>query len=54
MTADVEDQYIVCQAAEPVDEDGCLINARITCRHRDEIIQVEPGVRWTIWTSPPG
>ena len=27
MTADVEDQYIVCQAAEPVDENGCLHRA---------------------------
>ena len=41
MTADVEDQYIVGQAAEPVDENGCLVNARITCRHRDEIIEVD-------------
>ena len=41
MTADVEDQYIVAQAAEPTDEDGCFINERITCRHRDEIIGVE-------------
>ena len=42
MTADVEDQYVVCQAAEPVDEEGRLTGKRITCRHRDEIIQVEP------------
>ena len=42
MTADVEDQYVVCQAAEPVDEEGRLTAKRITCRHRDEIIQVEP------------
>ena len=41
MTADVEDQYIVAQAAEPTDENGCLVNERITCRHRDEIIEVE-------------
>ena len=41
MTADVEDQYIVGQAAEPVDENGCLINERITCRHRDEIVEVD-------------
>ena len=40
MTADVEDQYIVGQAAEPVDENGCLVNQRITCRHRDEIVEV--------------
>ena len=41
MTADVEDQYIVAQAAEPTDESGCFTNERITCRHRDEIIGVE-------------
>ena len=41
MTADVEDQYIVAQAAEPTDEEGHFINERITCRHRDEIIGVE-------------
>ena len=41
MTADVEDQYIVGQAAEPVDENGGLVNQRITCRHRDEIVEVD-------------
>ena len=41
MTADIEDQYIVGQAAEPVDENGCLVNQRITCRHRDEIVEVD-------------
>ncbi|MCI8721037.1 MAG: DNA-directed RNA polymerase subunit beta [Oscillospiraceae bacterium] len=41
MTADVEDQYIVAQAAEPTDENGQFVNERITCRHRDEIIGVE-------------
>ncbi len=41
MTADMEDQFIVCQATEPVDENGCLVNARITCRHRDEIVEVD-------------
>ena len=40
MTADVEDQYIVGQAAEPVDENGCLVNQRLTCRHRDEIVAI--------------
>ena len=42
MTADIEDEYTICQAAEPVDENGCLIGPRITCRHQDETIQVEP------------
>ena len=41
MTADEEDNYIVGQAAEPLDENGCLINNRITARHRDEIVAVE-------------
>ena len=41
MTADVEDDYYVAQASEPLDENGCLKNARVTCRHRDEIISVD-------------
>ena len=41
MTADVEDEFIVAQATEPLDENGCLANKRITCRHRDEIIEVD-------------
>ena len=41
MTADVEDEYTVAQATEPIDENGCLANARITCRHRDEIVEVD-------------
>ncbi|NLH00776.1 MAG: DNA-directed RNA polymerase subunit beta, partial [Clostridiales bacterium] len=41
LTADMEDQYIIAQATEPLDENGCLLNERITCRHRDEIIEVD-------------
>ena len=41
MTADVEDEFTVAQATEPIDENGCLANARITCRHRDEIVEVD-------------
>ena len=41
MTADVEDDYYVAQAAEPLDKEGKFVNARVTCRHRDEIISVE-------------
>ena len=40
MTADQEDQYIVAQASEPVDENGCLLNQRVTCRHRNDTIEV--------------
>ena len=36
----MEDDYYVGQASEPLDENGCLANARITCRHRDEIVEV--------------
>ena len=41
MTADVEDEFIVCQATEPIDENGHLINDRITCRMRDEFVEVD-------------
>ena len=41
MTADVEDRYIVAQTTEPLDENGCLKNRRVTCRHRDETIEVD-------------
>ncbi len=41
MTADVEDEFYIGQANEPLDENGCLANARITCRHRNEIIEVD-------------
>ena len=41
MTADVEDQYIMAMATEPLDEQGRLINKRVTCRNRDEIIDVD-------------
>ena len=41
MTADVEDDYYIGQANEPLDENGCLVNARVTCRHRNEIIEVD-------------
>ena len=40
MTADMEDQYVVAQASEPVDENGMFINKRITCRHRNDTIEV--------------
>ncbi len=40
MTADQEDEFVVAQAAEPVDENGVFINKRITCRHRNDTIEV--------------
>ena len=41
MTADMEDEFTIAQATEPLAENGCLKNARITCRHRNEIIDVD-------------
>ena len=40
MTADMEDEFKVAQASEPLDENGCLVNKRITCRHRNDTIAV--------------
>jgi len=52
LTADMEDQYIIAQATEPVDENGFLLNERITCRHRDEIIEVNRDMIDFIDVSP--
>ena len=41
MSADVEDNYIIAQASEPMDENGEFINNRIRVRYRNEIIEVE-------------
>ncbi len=40
MTADVEDNYIVAQANEPLDENGKFVNAKLTARHRDNFLEV--------------
>jgi len=52
MTADVEDDFYIGQANEPLDENGCLANARITCRHKNEIIAVDREVIDYIDVSP--
>ena len=52
MTADVEDEYYIAQANEPLDENGCLARARITCRHRNEILEVDREVIDYIDVSP--
>ncbi len=41
MTADIEDEYVIAQATEPTDENNHLVRDRITCRHRNEIIEVD-------------
>jgi DNA-directed RNA polymerase subunit beta len=42
MTADVEDNYVVAQANEPLDEQGRFVNQRVTCRCRDEFLTLPP------------
>ena len=41
MTADVEDEFIVAQANEPLDADGHFVRARVNARHRDEFLEIE-------------
>ena len=41
MTADMEDNYVVAQANEPLDEEGRLARPRVNARFRDEILEVE-------------
>ena len=41
MTADVEDDYVVAQANEPLDEQGRFARAKVSARRRDEFIEVE-------------
>ena len=41
MTADDEDNYIICQASEPLDKDGKLLHERIRVRERAEIKEIE-------------
>ena len=41
MTADVEDEYIIAQANEPLDENHCIKASRVTCRRRADIIEVD-------------
>ena len=41
MSADIEDNYIIAQASEPVDKDGHFINKRVRVRRKNEIIEVD-------------
>ena len=41
MTAATEDRYIVAQANEPLDENGCFINRQVTARDRTEIAAID-------------
>lgn len=41
MTADVEDEFIVAQANEPLDEEGHFLNAKVNGRFRDNFVEIE-------------
>ena len=41
MTADMEDDYIVAQANEPLDENGYFVHTKVNGRFRDEFVEVE-------------
>ncbi len=41
MTADIEDNYIIAQANEPLDEENHFVHKKIVGRHRDEFVEVE-------------
>ena len=41
MTADMEDNFVVAQANEPLTEDGKLARPRVNARYRDQILECE-------------
>ena len=41
MTADMEDDYIVAQANEPLDAEGRFARSKVNARYRDEFVEVE-------------
>ncbi len=41
MTADVEDDFIVAQANEPLDSEGHFINSKVVGRYRSEFVEVD-------------
>ncbi len=40
LTAEEEDRYVVAQANVPLDENGRFLEDRVTCRRREEIVEV--------------
>ena len=40
MPADMEDDFIVAQANEPLDENGCFARPKVNARYRDEFLEV--------------
>ena len=52
MSADVEDNYIIAQASEPVDKNGKFVNDRIRVRFKNEVIEVESSKVQYVDVSP--
>ena len=39
MMADEEEKYNICQAIEPLNEDGTFVNKRVICRNKDKVLE---------------
>ncbi len=52
MSADVEDNYIIAQASEPVDENGAFVNKRVRVRFKNEVIEVDREMVQYVDVSP--
>ena len=52
MSADIEDNYIIAQASEPVDKNGKFVNKRIRVRFKNEVIEVESSKVQYVDVSP--
>ena len=42
LTADEEDNYIIAQANEPLDDEGCFEGERVTARYQNEVLSLPP------------
>ena len=42
MMADEEEKYYICQAVEPIDENGVLQNKKILCRKKGDLFELSP------------
>ena len=52
MTADIEDNYVVAQANEPLDDEGHFRHAKVNGRYRGEFVEVEREVADYMDVSP--
>ena len=50
--ADVEDNYMIAQASEPMNENNEFINKRVRVRHRNEIVEVDKELVQYVDVSP--